>query len=213
MSAGRSRRQVEPIGLTSGNWFGTARACRATASATSRGRISVRRRPRRVILWITAAIRRRVVEQVGAEGADEGFEFIAGHLVQGVRGFGRPAGLAGPRAVPVHAQRQPNQPAGGFALVADGVAGPQVGAQCEAGFGQALAQDGASGPAVPAVPHFREVVGPPADGLDALPEVQRDGLPGRPVGAEVGGFGEEFVGRRLGEHHRAPPTRAVGFEM
>jgi hypothetical protein len=113
--------------------------------------------------------------------------------------------------VPVHAQRQPNQPAGGFALVADAVLGPQVGAQCEASFGQALAQDGAGGPAVPAVPQLGEVVGPPADRVGGLPEVQRDRLPGRAVRPQVGGLGQQFIGRRLNEHHRTPPTRAVGF--
>jgi hypothetical protein len=63
----------------------------------------VRGRPRRVIIWIIAAIRRLVVEQVGAEVADEGFEFVTAHLVQRVRGVGQPAGLAGAGAVAVHA--------------------------------------------------------------------------------------------------------------
>jgi hypothetical protein len=33
------------------------------------------------------------------------------------------------------------------------------------------------------------------------------------VGAEVGGLGQQFIGRRLGEYHRTPPTRAVGCGM
>jgi hypothetical protein len=195
-------------------WFGFGkrfgRASHAAASAVIRGRIIVRGRPCRVIAWVTAAIRRRVVEQVGAEGADEGFEFIAGHLVERVRRFGRPAALAGPGTVAVHAERQPDEPPGRLPLVADGVAGPQVGAEGEARLGQALAQDGAGGPAVPAVPQLRVVVGPAADRCDGLPEVEGDGLPGRAVGAEVGGLGQQFIGRRLGEHHGTPPTRAVG---
>jgi hypothetical protein len=164
----------------------------------------VRGRPRRVIIWIIAAIRRLVVEQVGAEVADEGFEFVTAHLVQRVHGVGQPAHLAGAGAVAVHAERQPDEPAGRFALVADAVLGSQVVAKREADFGEAFAQDDAASDAVQPAPEFRVVVGPAADRFGGFAEVEGDGLPGSAVRPQVGGFGEEFIGRRLVRAHGTP---------
>jgi hypothetical protein len=105
-------------------------------------------------------------------------------------------GAGGPgelRPVAHHRHLEAEEPPGGGL---DGLLlqRPELLAEGERGLGEPVGDDrGAGGPHRP-LPPRRVGLGPPADGLDFLAELARDGRPRRPAGAQFRDFLQRVVG-------------------